>query len=357
MLPVEIPAESLMMQRLPLFFSPILLLAFLGSGCSSTGWQGTIKEGVVGSVDADYGSFAMETVRVLGAERTQLHERELLHLRQYLSDQAPQIQALRQLLDQILELRQAVVFYSLEMARINDEAVEPTVRSLQLSTIVDEIFRTRAVEEMGMSSQEFHDLVQNIAIQKDALASIRAVNPLIALLAKQNEGFLRELEGKALPAAAELIDGAIEDAFFPYRKREEAMEVRRQLILVGLEYLGELRAGRAAPKSEELEEIFWGQGEIPLATSGLGQLRKAENYLVDELRRDAEIRELLSSRRVAYVAAHDEFEKEIGRIRGGSQVARMQLAAWQRAHEALGRGVENPGKWLKIAFVAAGAAL
>jgi hypothetical protein len=83
------------------------------------------------------------------------------------------------------------------------------------------------------------------------------------------------------------------------------------------------------------------------------QLKAIENYLLAETRIDQELVNYMSADVTAYLQAHAELEREEAEVLAALTVARLQIVAWTRAHQAMAQGVKDSDSWLKIAFAAA----
>ncbi len=333
-----------------------LSLAVPLSGCGA-GFQQSLKKGVVGSVDADVGSFASATVNSLGVEHIELQKDRLTRLRVYFDEDAPEVKRLSGLLDNVLELRRMVVLFSLDLVQLSSHDISPKSNVARLAQLADARFRTKLIE-LGMEAREVDAAVTKIEEQKKLLGAIRAVNPLIALFARENERLALEIEDTALPGALSLLDQAIEKDFEKMRRHLRTLDSRRKTLLEGLELIAEARL--EVPEAEaELQDrrIFLARSMTPSIKPTENELNRAEHYLIEELEKDALIRSLIAPREQSYLAAREEYDTERAHLRRSLQIARVQFAAWQRAYEALGNGVENPGKWLMFAAKLAGAAL
>ena len=231
---------------------------------------------------------------------------------------------------------------------------EPAEKSRLLSEYIDKNFGQAMIENLGMERSEVQDTLNTIAAQDSFLDAIKAVQPLVRAATVYHEQMLREIERIHMPVVLEFFDEQVEDDYQYVIAQEEALETRRDELMQALLVLDDVMAGDRS-RLEELhnQPAFRSSASRPPLDAGESALRAAEDYLIDELQRNAQILELIQPSLVAYYEARAELEDLADRIKNGIRVARFQLAAWRKAHEDLGNGVRNPGRWLAAAFGAA----
>ena len=82
-------------------------------------------------------------------------------------------------------------------------------------------------------------------------------------------------------------------------------------------------------------------------------LEKLEKFLLKQMERDNQVVTYLQVDVDGYLNAHAELDREEAEVIDGLNVARLQIVAWTRAHQAMAHGAKEPGKWLKVAMDAA----
>jgi hypothetical protein len=126
---------------------------------------------------------------------------------------------------------------------------------------------------------------------------------------------------------------------------------RRDEILAGLTLLRDYRLGNdgALDRLRESNIILNKEIAIPKSPTE-AQLKAMENYLLAQTRIDQELILYMAADIASYLQAHAELEREEAEVLTALTVARLQIVAWTRAHQAMAQGVKDPGKFLEIAL-------
>ena len=117
-------------------------------------------------------------------------------------------------------------------------------------------------------------------------------------------------------------------------------------MLRGLSLLRDYRMGDAGALDQlrKLSIIELRKVDVPDSPSE-SQLQEIEDFLLAQMRRDDEVAEYLETDVTAYLASHEELNREEAEVLDGLNVARLQIVAWTRAHHAMANGAKEPGKW------------
>lgn len=328
----------------------LLLLAtcLLASGCSS------IKQGVVGTTRANVAPFATEAINTLSIESMEIRRNRLTRLREYFDAETIQINELTAVIEKIEMFRRSIALYSLELVHIASLDVEQAEKSQQLAIYLRSEFAEVIITNLGVAQEDFSSIVDNIGQQEKFLDAIKAVNPLITVASNYHEALLSQLETDKLLALMDHFDTAIEYDFAAVLKQEKILKARRDQLMMALQVLDAAMAGDVAalPRLRDLPAFRLDDSRPPLQPNQV-ELLTAEAYLITELRKNAEIDELIGPSVVAYAEARAELDELTRTISSGIKLARFQLAAWRKAHTDLGNGVKDPGKWLSAAYGAA----
>lgn len=310
----------------------------------------TVQEGLIGDIRADVGPFAQETVNAMSAERVDLRPSELTYLRRFFDETTPEIVALHEDLQLIALFRVELVRYSVELVRITDMNESDAERVDALATSLNGQLRQQYIDTFDMSGEEFDGIIANIRSQKEFLDAIKATKPIIDYAAAYHDGILGRIETETLPAARDLLDRAIEERYRVYLAYYDVMEDRRDELLTGLRLIREYRLGRTDAIAElRAANVMLSPLAVPPESPSEAELDRAETYLIEELGKEGTVGQLLQVDLDSYLRTRAELEREVLEITNGVQIARLQFAAWQRAHEALGNGVRDPAKWLAVA--------
>lgn len=321
------------------------ICCLLAAGCTS------IKQGVVGTTRAEISPFAQEAINTLSVESMEIRRNRLTRLREYFDDDTAEVNELAAVIERVEVFRKSIALYSLELVHIAGLTLEPAEKSQQLASYLRSEFAARVIDTLGMPQEQFSTIVDNIGQQTRFLDAIKAVQPLITEAANFHELLLRQLETDRLPAVVEYFDVAIEEDFAAVLQQEDTLEVRRDQLMQALQLLDQAMSGDSSVWAQlhELPAFRLDTSRPPLRPDEQALLR-SEAYLIAELRKNAEILELIGPSLRTYAEARAELDNLASVISSGIKVARFQLAAWRKAHEDLGNGVRDPGRWLSTAF-------
>ncbi len=309
-----------------------VLIGLLAAGCAP------VQKGLIGEKHENIGPFAEATVEFLGSATVDLRANELIYLRMYYEEDAPEITRLKNLLARVDGFRDEVVFYSVELVRISEENDTEAAKCADLADTLMGEFRDTYIEHTDISPGEFDATVERIRNQEKLLDALQVLQPLIVKTGEYYESLIREAENEALPAAIELIDARIEDDYAAAGKQLDIVVAQRDELFTELQNIYAFRKGDDSalagnPSEKEL-------------------LRRKEDIL-KKLEFEERIQVLLDRDVEAYVATRAELALEEAEVLDGLSLARRQVIAWIRTHQKLANGVREPGKWflniLKIA--------
>lgn len=327
------------------------MLAIALSGCA------TVKKNVVGETQANVEPFAQETVNALYLDPVDIRASEFVFLRYFLDETSPELMRLRGLLDEVDDFHKELVSYSVELMRVTQNDTEEAAQVAALADSLVLRLRQPYIDELGVPGDEFDAMIEDVRGQKKFLAAIKAVKPIVDIAAEQHFALLTEIETEALPAAREFLDGAVTAEFSVIIEYLRAMGTRKDALLIGLDLVREARMGNAdATRELRDSNIILAESAVPSSTATEQELDRAETYILEELRKESQIAEILAADREDYLATRAELYREVADIQTGTHVSRLQVKAWLQAHEALGNGVTNPAKWLTVALGVAAAA-
>jgi hypothetical protein len=320
------------------------LTILLLTGCAS------VKRGIVGNVSADIAPFSAETVNTLSSDTLEFNRSRLVRLREYYSEDTPEVIAIREQTDRIELFRQGVAVYSLELLHIAGLNVEETEKSRRVADFLASNTEYNFVNVVGMPEAEFREAVANIGAQEKFLDAIKAVQPLIRAAATYHESVLRDIESRKLPAMIDFFDRAIEDDYSVILAQNESLERRRDDLLKALQLTGNALSGDSDAPALLIDMPAFRMGSPAVSADASAEdLLKIESYLITELEKNANLRGLIANGLTAHADARAELELLQDSLFSRARVVRFQLAAWRKAHRDLGNGVRNPGSWLSAA--------
>ena len=330
----------------------LVVSGMMASGCAS------VTETVVGSVRTDVRPFAEETINTLSADTLQIKRNNFTRLREYHDDDMVEFAELKQVVEAIERFRSSIAHYSLELVHITRLDVPDEEKSRLLSSYIAKEARDSIVGNLGMPGDEFDAIVANVAQQEKFLHAIQAVQPLVSSATTFHEELLQQITADKLPAVVDLLDSAIEQDYALLLEREDALERRRDDLLVAMAVLDRAMTGDTSAFAElRSAAAFRPSSARPPLKPGERDLIDAESYLIRELEKTAALFDLLQPSLAMHKEARAELKALNRLVQEGVKIARFQLAAWRKAHEDLGNGVKDPAKWLVTASSVAGRAL
>ena len=320
-------------------------VSFLIAGCAS------VKEGVVGTVRADVRPFSAETINALSVRRLEIRRNSLTRLREYYDDDTPEMADLLDAIGRVDRFRRSLALYSLELVSITGLDVPEEQKSRLLADYLREAIRPLIVDNLGMPADEFETAVDNIEVQPNFLDAIKGVQPLVTHAYDYHEALLLRISDDLLPRAIDALDVAIEEDYATLLQQDEELEERRDELLLAMQYLNRATRGDTQAITElNASPAFRHPSVRPPADPTWQDLRDAEHQLVAQLESNEKIRQLIRPSVESYMEARNELDLLDNTVSDGVKLARLLLAAWRRAHEDLGNGVKDPGRWLSAAY-------
>ena len=329
-------------------YKPVLLafaISVLTAGCTS------VKEGVVGSVRTDVRPFAAETINALSFKRQEIRRNSLTRLREYYDDDTPEMAELLEAIGQVDQFRRSLALYSLELVSITGRDVPGEQKSRLLADYLREVIRPLLVDNLGMPADEFEATVDSIEVQPKFLDAIKGVQPLVTYAYDYHEALLLRISDEILPRAINALDMAIEEDYATLLEQDQELEDRRDELLLAMQYLNRATRGDTQAIAElHSSPAFRHPSVRPPADPSWQDLRDAEHQLIEQLESNEKIRQLIHPSVESYLEARNELDALDNTVSDGVKLARLLLAAWRRAHEDLGNGVKDPGRWLSAAY-------
>jgi len=313
----------------------------------------TVNENLFGHEYENVLPFAEQTVKSIGGDKLDFQAREFAYLRVLYDQDASPISELSEQLQLADSFRSGIVRYSVELLRIAEMNMSEEEQVREYADTF-ETMRQSGHDRLQVSQEQFDTAIAGIRAQTTLLGALRTAQPVIDQAGENFDDFVRQIADVSLVAAVNYLDTAIEDHFEIFMNYNRIMVVRRDEILAGLTLLRDYRLGdsSALDRLRDANIILNKEIEIP-ASPTEAQLKTIEDYLLAETRRDRELVSYMADDVTAYLQAHAEVEREEAEILAGLSVARLQVVAWTRAHQAMAQGVKDPGNWLDLALQAA----
>ena len=327
--------------------SCILIATGIVAGCS------TVKKGLVGETQENVVPFAEQTVISLGAERVDFRNTEIVYLRLIADPTAFEIVNLRRLLALTDEFREEIILYSIELVRI---AEMRGTEEEKIDTYADalEAMRQQFATQLDVESTEFNENIADIRNQSSLLDAIRTAQPLLDRAGKTFDELVQEIEERTLVAAINHLDSAIESHYSETMEFNDVAIVRRDEFMRALSLIRDHRLGHTDSAAELRDLSIMQSRSFEISDSpSAKQLDDLEEFILNQMQRDNEINSYLEIDVDAYLQARAELDREEAEVRDGLRIARLQMVAWTRSHQAMANGEREPGRWLRIVTDAA----
>ena len=327
----------------------ILFATGIVVGCS------TVRTGLVGGTHENIVPFAEQTVISLAAERIDFRDSEFTYLRSISDPTSREIVNLRRLLALTDEFRDAIILYSIELVRIAEMTVTEEEKVEAYADAL-EAMRQQFSVQLDVDDTEFNANLADIRSQSSLLTAIRTAQLLIDRAGKQFDNLLHEIEEQSLVVAVNHLDDVIESHYSDAMNYIDVLIQRRNEFMQALSLIRDHRLGNtdSAAELRDLSIMQYRSVEIPDSPSQ-EQLDRLEKYILKQMQRDSEINSYLNIDVEAYLQAHAELDREEAEVLDGLRIARLQMVAWTRSHQAMANGATEPGKWLRIVSDAASA--
>jgi hypothetical protein len=318
----------------------VLLLA--ATGCA------TVKKRLIGSERADISSFAALAAGLLAVQHLDFREGSFSVSLAAVNPASSEYRRVSELIDAANEFREQSSAYSVELVRIADLTKAEVKDVKQFANCMEEHFRLQAIENLGVSPEEFAQLVTQLSGQSDLLSAIRSAQPLLARAGRRHDRIMSELEDEALPDLFTAAEARLQQQFRGVQASYQGTERRSVELLAGIGVLRNARQGD--PKAwQKLKASRVVSDEELMAAENAGSelLGKVDTYLRDELKKEYELRDLLEPEIAHYQAVMKELRDREEVLEGLVAAARVQYFSWTRAYHALAHGVYNPSKWIE----------
>ena len=297
----------------------VLMVALLVSGCA------TVKEGFVGAVSEHIDPFAEASIELMTLDRIEFRRTELVYLRPYYEDNEASAE-LSELLAGIDRYRDDIVNYSLELVHIASSFPTDAAKCNALADSISAGTENEIVAGIGPSDEDLRQLADDLRGQTEFLECLRTVQPMVERSGDALQREISRAENELVPVLVAQLDGSIEEEY--------------SVVIAQLDSIYERRDGLL----RQLQAIDDGEGNA-----------SDRARIIDKLRAENELLELLDRDVADYKATHAELDTEEQEILDGLELARRQAMSWVRAHEDLAEGVRNPGRWLAGVFQVADA--
>jgi len=331
-----------------LTLSGLLLLAIVSAGCT------TVKEGFGGTEREDITPFAQKTVEVVGVGNIRLRDDELLYLRLYVDESFEALDYLQELLIRMDTFQDKVITYSVDLVRVTELYKNDAEQVAAYAQSLDDNLRAPVTGYLAVTEQEWEAVLADVRGQKDLLAALRAVQPILTKAGDYFEELVVEMEATIIFDVRTEFDLRIQAEYESlltfadkhYRYRDELLDVAIHLD----DYE---RGDKDAITRLRAKDYIVDLSTLPNDSPTQAQVRKTGQILLEELQMTTEIGRNLEPDIADYIATRAELDRKETEVLADMGLARVQFVTWSRAHQALAAGVKDPGEWMELSIKAA----
>lgn len=325
----------------------IVSTLFFSQGCTS------FTEKFTGKKQEEITPFAQKTVEVLVVENIQIRDNELIHLRRYVDDSLVELDVLQLNMEQVKRYRDKLITYSIDLVRLTELYEKEEEMVTAYADRIEQTVDTDELNRLGISEQEWATMLTAIRSQDTLLNALRTFQPVINIAASDFETLISRIESELVEAVRIEFDRRIEANFlevneFLLRQYEIRHELLAAMIAIDKYRRGEKQAIAELRQTKTLVNKLFSS-----SSPSEKQLHKAEADLQERIKNSTALITELNSDYANYELARAELDSKEAEVFDALTVARLQIATWTLAHQALANGVKTPGEWMELSVGAA----
>jgi hypothetical protein len=325
----------------------IVSTLLISQACSS------ISEKFTGKEQEEITPFAQKAVEVLVVENIQIRDNELIHLRRYVDDSFVELDELQQHMEQVKQYRDKLIAYSIDLVRLTEVYEDDEEMVAAYADRIEQTVDTDELNRLGISEQEWAVILADIRSQESLLGALRTFQPVINTAALDCEALISRIEADLVEAVRKEFDRRIEENFlevneFLLRQFDIRNELLAAMIAIDKYRRGDKQAIAEFKQMKTLVSKLFSS-----STPDEKQLVSIEAELQERIKNSTMLITELNSDYANYEQARTELDRKEAEIFDALTVARLQIATWTLAHQALANGVKTPGEWMELSVGAA----
>lgn len=326
------------------FRRPLVLAVSMVVLLSATSGCAQLKEKFTSTTVADVSYFSDQTVSMLSQTDFGFNRDETVYTREFYDPTGPEEQRLIALTDEVEELFDRIIEYSLQLvivAKSSETEAERVAAYADLFEAPDEKF----LQQVRLSSEVYEGIVASIRDQEDFRSALSAAQPVISAAGWYMNTVLDDLV-QATEDLAVVMEKRIDRRYEDVRTYQVALEQEKYAVLRALAqvyraYRGDEGADEALRTSPAIRK----KGLVPKGELSDETLEAIGQHLTVRLNAlDAIGREIEDDWRV-YRATHAELDTLHDAMMRGIQTARLLTVVWSHAHYQMASGVTKPAEW------------
>ena len=313
----------------------------------------SVSEKFTGKKQEEITPFAQKTVEVLVVENIQIRDNELIHLRRYVDDSFVELDELQLHMEQVKRYRDKLIAYSIDLVRLTELYENDEERVAAYADRIEQNVGTDEFNRLGISDQEWASILVDIRSQDSLLDALRTFQPVINIAARDFEALISRIETDLVVAVRKEFDRRIETNFlevneFLLRQHDIRNELLAAMIAIDKYRLGDEQAiAEFRQTKTPISKLF------ASSSPSEKQLLKIEANLQERIKNSTALITELKPDYANYQHARAELDRKEAEVFDALTVARLQIATWTLAHQALANGVKAPGEWMELSVGAA----
>ena len=320
---------------------------FLAQGCTS------VTEKFTGTEREQIKPFAQKTVDVLVVEDVQIRDNELVHLRRYVDDTFEELDELQRYMRRVGLYRKKLVDYTIELVRLTGEHEEEADRIAAYAEFLEQMIGETELSQLGISDTGWGEILANIRSQETFLHALRSFQPVIAIASSDFAALVARIESELLVNTRTEFDRRIESSFREVNELLSILHGKRKELLAAMIAVEEYRAGNDRAIAEFRQADSWLGPVFASDAPDEGQLAILERDLRERISYSTRLIAEMDADYENYVKTRAELDRKEREVREALTVARLQVETWTRAHNALAKGVKEPGELMELTIDAA----
>lgn len=313
----------------------------------------SITEKFTGKKQGEITPFAQKTIEALVVENIQIRDNELIHLRRYVDDSLVELDELQLHMEQVKLYRDKLIAYSIDMVRLTELYENDEERVAAYADRIEQTVGTNELNRLGISEQEWATILADIRSQNSLLDALLMFQPVINTAALDFEALISRIETDLVVAVRKEFDRRIEANFLEVNEFLLRQYDIRKELLAAMIAIDKYRRGDEQAIAEFRQMKALVSKLFASSSPSEKQLLKIEADLQERIKNSTLLITELNSDYASYEHARAELDKKEAEVFDALTVARLQIATWTLAHQALGNGVKTPGEWMGLSVEAA----
>ena len=310
----------------------------------------TYKKKFKNATTANIGFFADSTITMLSDQDMAITREEMLLVRRFLDETAPEEQRVKELNDGLRKVIKELVHYSIEIVNIA-ETDHPDGSKIEVYADYISKFRDGMLEHGIIDSSAFDDTIREVREQTEFLIALRKAQPLLNAAIMEAAIEIDSLI-EATDTLSQKIDGRIDEDYEDIIRYRQKIEREKFDILTAFEIIYDaFRDDEPSLTSLRESGVIWMPEILPEGRPERTDLENIGEHLKARIDAFAAVQTTLQPDWDDYLSAHRELDRVTDKSIAGAKRARILLLTWVRAHQKMTSGKVDQAEWFNIGTV------